>query len=140
MSGERLRTIAVATDFSPGAKAAFAWALELAREHGSSHVLVHALLPTPASAPDLAPVPEAYYRELRDEACAKLAALMARVRPAGLALSVELVLSSSAAGILATAQQRAADVIVLGAPVGSRWAWLVAGSTTTEVMREETLD
>lgn len=135
MSDERLRTIAVATDFSPGATAAFAWALELAREHRSALVLVHALLPAPPSAPDLAPVPQGYYRELRDQARAKLEALMAEVRPAGLSPSIELVLGASGAGILATAQQRGADVIVLGPPVGSRWARLVAGSTTAEIVR-----
>ena len=84
-----LRTIAVATDFSHNAMPAFAWALELAQRHHSELVLVHALLPESAPAPDFAPMPEHYYRSVRDEARAKLEALMAEVRPAGLSISLE---------------------------------------------------
>jgi nucleotide-binding universal stress UspA family protein len=39
-------------------------------------VLVHALLPESPPAPDLVPMPEQYYRGVRDEARAKLEALM----------------------------------------------------------------
>lgn len=135
----RLRTIAVATDFSPNAMAAFAWALELARRHRSELVLVHALLPDASPTPDSAPMPEQYDRGVRDDARARLEALMAEVRPAGLPISVELVVGSTAPGILATAEQRRADLLVVGTRALTGWKRVVGGGTATRVVREASL-
>lgn len=134
-----LRTIAVATDFSPNAMVAFAWALELARRHRSELVLVHALLPETTPAPDSVPMPERYYRTVRDEARAKLEALMAEVRPAGLSVSVELVVGSTAPGVVAAAERRGADVIVVGTRGRSGWRRLVVGSTAAQLVRDAPL-
>lgn len=134
-----LRTIAVATDFSHNAMPAFAWALELAQRHHSELVLVHALLPESAPAPDFAPMPEHYYRSVRDEARAKLEALMAEVRPAGLSISLELVVGSTAAGVVAAAERRSADVIVVGTRGRSGWRRLVVGSTAAQLVRDAPL-
>ena len=134
-----LRTIAIATDFSPNALPAFAWALELARRHCSELVLVHALLPETAPAPDFVPMPERFYRTVRDEARAKLEALMAEVRPAGLSVSVELVVGSSVSGVVAAAERRAADVIVVGTRARSGWRRLVVGSTAAQLVRDAPL-
>lgn len=134
-----LRTIAVATDFSPNAMAAFAWTLELARRHRSELVLVHALLPESPPAPDLVPMPEQYYRGVRDEARAKLEALMTEVRPAGLSISVELVIAAAASGIVTAAEQRSADVIVVGTRGYGGWRRLGVGSTAAQVLRDAPL-
>lgn len=141
MPAERpLRTIAVATDFSSGATAAFAWALDLARAHDAS-LLVQALLPSTSLAPELAPMPEHYYRGLRDEACARLEALMARLRPAGLSIAIELVLGTRAE-ILATTGRREADVLVVAtrgrAPSAgpARWIRALSGSTVARLAHE----
>lgn len=134
-----LRTIAIATDFSPNAMPAFAWALELARRHRSELVLVHALLPEASPAPDFTPMPERYYRTVRDEARAKLEALMAEVRPAGLSISVELVVGSTAPGVAAAAERRGADVIVVGTRGRTGWRRLVADSTAAQLVRDAPL-
>lgn len=132
---ERLRTIAVVTDFAPEASAALAWALELAREHEATSIVVHALLHETPPALELAPIPGGYYRELLAGARAKLEATMAEVRPAGLSIAVELVLASGVPAILATAEQRQADVIVLDIRAGAGWKRRRATSTTTQLVR-----
>ena len=140
MCAERpIRTIAIATDFSETAMAAFGWALELARQHGSDLVLVHALLPATPPAPEFVQMPERYYRDVRDEARARLEALMAEVRPAGLSVSIELVVGATAPGILAATERRQADVLVVGTRGLTGWKRIVVGSTAAQVVRDARL-
>lgn len=140
MTAERtLRTIAIATDFSENAMAAFAWALEIAREHRSELVVVHALLPATPPAPEFVQMPERYYRDVRDEARARLEALMAEVRPAGLSISIELVVGATAPGILAASGKRHAELLVVGTRGLTGWKRIVLGSTAAQVVRDAQL-
>ena len=140
MAAERtLRTIAIATDFSENAMAAFAWALEIARQQRSELVVVHALLPATPPAPEFVQMPERYYRDVRDEARARLEALMAEVRPAGLSISVELVVGATAPGILAASGKRHAELLVVGTRGLTGWKRIVLGSTAAQVVRDAQL-
>ena len=102
-----LRTIAVATDFSRNAMPAFAWALELAQRHHLELVLVRTRFFGKCARARLS-------RRCRSTTTGRCAtrrtrearALMARSRPAGLSISLELVVGSTAAGVVAAAERQ----------------------------------
>jgi nucleotide-binding universal stress UspA family protein len=131
-----LRHLLVATDFSPAAERAIEHAVDLARGHSATLLLVHAsavnagleappwpagILEPPA---DGKPAPRS--RELEEEV-ARLAALGLRVRGACRP-------GPPARVILEEAERSGADLIVVGTHGQSGWRHFLLGSTTRRVI------
>lgn len=133
-----LRTIVVATDFSPDAEAAVAWARELALEHGARLVLVHAVVVTTPVAPEYVPLAEEVYAEARAKAGEKLEAVAGLLRGAGLVVETELVSEPIAGGVLAAAKAHGADLLVAGTRGLTAWKRVVFGSVAARLVREAT--
>jgi len=127
-------TILTATDFSADAENALAWAQAIARAHGATVELVHAL-----SLPLLAPEMAAPTAELLDEieraAERKLQETVDQVRQGGCAINARLLPGQPSQVILELARELAPDLIVLGTRglTGLRHALL--GSTTARVVQ-----
>lgn len=135
MSGVFQR-ILVATDFSPASAPAFERALALAHELGARLLVVHAY--QDRSLPELgfAPVAsfEAWDREVRAYAEARLAPLVERARQVGLEAEGILAPGFPDEAIVETAHQRRADLIVVGTHGRRGAARLVLGSVAARVL------
>lgn len=131
-----VRTILVATDFSPTAGAAARWASSLARLHGAKVVVVHALAPPipPAGSPDFVALPPDYELHFRQAAEQRLLAVASEIQAAGPATTSELLIGPSAATVLEAATKHAADVIVVGTRGLTGFRHLLLGSTAERIV------
>jgi nucleotide-binding universal stress UspA family protein len=133
-----LHTIVVATDFSPNAGVALAWATELARQHQATLLLVHAVCPEPPAAPELVPWPPQYRDEMRAAAARRLEREAELARRSGVTVDCELACGLAEDCVLATAQRREADLIVAGTRGHTGWRRLLLGSTAARLLRDAT--
>jgi nucleotide-binding universal stress UspA family protein len=131
-----LQTIVVATDFSANAAVAQAWAAELARAHGASIVLVHAMLPDAPPLPEVVALPPQYFEEMRSGAQRLLDAAVTTLRESGLQASSELVIGSAVSGLVEAAARHHGELIVAGTRGRTGWRRILLGSTVTRLVRE----
>ena len=131
-----VRTILVATDFSPTASAALQWALELARAHRARIVLVHALAPPipPAASPDFVTLPPDFQDQYRDLALRRLATDVEAARTKGVEVSSDLDIGPASPLIIELATKHGADVIVIGTRGMTGFRHLLLGSTAERVV------
>jgi nucleotide-binding universal stress UspA family protein len=131
----KLETVVVATDFSPNAATAVAWAKHVASERHARLVVVHASpLETPP-APEFVVLPPQYFEQIHDLARKQLEAVVAELRTDGLRVEAELVLEPAVDAILAVAARRHADLLVVGTRGRSGLKRLLLGSTAAHVVR-----
>ena len=131
-----VRTILVATDFSPTASAALQWALELARAHRARVVLVHALAPPipPAASPDFVTLPPDFQDQYRDLALRRLATDVEAARTKGVEVSSDLDIGPASPLVIELATKHGADVIVIGTRGMTGFRHLLLGSTAERVV------
>jgi nucleotide-binding universal stress UspA family protein len=133
----RYRRIVHATDFSRASRAAFAQALELARQNGAELTLVHVYPPVvpPVAAGAAAP---AAYRALIAEVQARtqqqLDKLIARAKEAGIPVTGLLFEGTPHDRIVRAAKASGADLIVVGTHGRTGLARLVLGSVAARVV------
>jgi len=132
-----VRTVLVATDFSPTAGAALAWAGELARAHGARAVVVHALSPPipPAASPDFVTLPPDFHEQYRTAAKKRLQSEVERMTPLGIEATSDLDIGPAAPLVLELAEKHAADVIVIGTRGLTGFKHLLLGSTAERVVQ-----
>jgi len=132
-----LKSVLVATDFSESADGAVDWAAELARQHGAHLFLIHAAMPPmPAmAAPEFVPLPPAAYEADRERVQIELNARAAALREKGIEVDAEARAGAALDVILAVAEEKSADVIVVGTRglTGAKRVFL--GSTAAQLVR-----
>lgn len=131
-----VRTILVATDFSPTAAAAGRWAAALARMHEAKVVIVHALAPPipPAGSPDFVALPPDYELHVRQAAEQRLGAAADEIASTGLPTTSDLLIGPPASTVLEAATKHRADVIVVGTRGLTGFRHLLLGSTAERIV------
>lgn len=133
-----LRKVLVATDFSTTAGAAVAWAAEVAKPHGATVRLVHALtLPTPVPGYVLADGTE-FGQELRAAAQARLDQAADELVAGDTPVETDLRLGIPSQAILAAAGEWKPDLLVIGTRGLTGLAHLLLGSTAERVVQRAT--
>lgn len=131
----KLNTILVATDFSETAEAGLDWAIDLAKAHGASIDLVHALV-MPNEAADYIPSSHHLGEELQQAALNRLDESAGRARDRGIEVKPELLLGLPSRNIVkAAAASPAADLIVIGTRGLTGIRHLLLGSTAERVVK-----
>lgn len=130
------RTVVVATDFSENAAVALRAAADFTERESARLVLVHAVLAMAPAAPEFVPLPPSMYDELRESASAQLDEAVERLRASGRLVEPLVVLEPAAAGVVAAAVERKADLIVAGTRGATGWQRLLVGSTAARLVRE----
>ncbi|MBY0400500.1 universal stress protein [Myxococcota bacterium] len=136
-ASDPLSEILVATDFSPTSALVLERAIDLARRHGSEIALVHVMqteLPAFASA-EMIVVPSDYADRLREASSKALEHEAARARAVGIPVTTHLEHGIPAQRITARADERGADLIVIGARGHTRFEHLLLGSVVESVVR-----
>ena len=127
-----LRTIVVGVDDSTGARRALAWAAARSAETGAQLVGVHVLTYSHEFVVDLSPATVTNWR--RDVERDLAGAWTNAAREAGASIRTLVVEEESpAAGILATAEEEHADLVVLGTHGHGNLADRLLGPTTYSV-------
>ena len=132
-----MRSIVVATDFSPTASLALDRALELARAREARIVLAHAVSYRAFAGGSarlglLAPDVD---QQIRDASRGPMQELEDRVRAAGLEVVVELEMGPAAQTVATLAKKLAADLIVAGTRGHSAFEHLLLGSVAEGIVR-----
>ena len=112
-----IRTVMVATDFSPASRAAFARAVELAKANRARLLVMHALTLVPALLGGEYIPPQTWDRietATRAEARKQIRALVAKARRAGVRATALILIGSPYEVIVRAARSKRADVLVLG--------------------------
>jgi len=128
-------TILVATDFSACSRTAVRLAVALARRERAPLFLLHAVQAPPVDLPAVPISVTGWEVELLTAAELELAGMASELRRSELAVETRAVLGSPSRLILETAQQLAADLIVLGTHGRKGAAHLFLGSVAEHVVR-----
>ncbi|MEA2693350.1 MAG: hypothetical protein QOJ16_2737 [Acidobacteriota bacterium] len=129
-----LRTILSATDFSAPADVALAWAQSIARSHGATVELVHALNLPLVSAEMVAPTAE-FLDAVELAARQLLSETVARSRTDGCPMEARLAFGQPSQIVLDLAHELAPDLIVMGTRGLTGLRHLLVGSTTERVVQ-----
>lgn len=122
------------TDFSSSAEPAFAYALESAKRDGAELILVHVLEPVAPFADEIYVARALALLEAAEAAARRgLDALLARAKAAGVTASDVIVQGMPAETIVAVANEREADHIVLGTHGRTAMKRLFLGSVAQKV-------
>ncbi len=131
---KKIETILVATDFSDTASAGVDWAIELAGNLGARIELIHALL-VPSRATDFVPSPPDFTEALQEAASGRLNEITRRVKEQDIEVTAELKLGVPSQVILDAANDKKADLIVIGTRGLSGLRHLLLGSTAERVVQ-----
>lgn len=125
-------------DFSENSERAFDHAVALARWFDATITVLHVpALPVPAIAPGgELPYPLELSADLRDELLKRLDEFVAPARGSGVTIDVALHEGTPAAEVLHQAEERAADLIVMGTHGRGGFERLMLGSVTEKVVRK----
>jgi nucleotide-binding universal stress UspA family protein len=130
-----IKTILIATDFSPPSDYAFKFAGSLAQDYKSKLLILHVLEePKPFYGGVMSPPPpDSAAGEMRKEIEMKLQ----KLRPANSAIAVEhlLVVGDAGSAITQMAETRKCDLIVMGTHGRTGLGRLMLGSVAEEVLR-----
>ena len=129
-----LTRIVATTDFSDTADVALEWAMALARQHGASLCLVHALT-LPAPLPDYVPSGTDFGQEMHQIALRKLDETAARVRAAGIAVDLEVPIGVPSQSIVRIAEEEGAGLVVIGTRGLTGITHMLLGSTAERVVQ-----
>jgi nucleotide-binding universal stress UspA family protein len=136
MTPPAIRTLLVATDFSPHSERAQEWAVGLARQLGARIHLVHAYdLPLPGLHPYEVTVPDAYIAECHRTAARRLAEALERVRSQGVEADSRLSEVPAASAICDEARRAHCDLIVMGTRGNRGVKRLLLGSVAEHTLR-----
>lgn len=127
-------TIVAATDFSEPAEVGLAWAAQAARTHGARVLVVHAVAP-PMPVADFAAPPLTVDQELRDAAERRLDALLEGEPLAGLPAEAVLRDGPPAQAVLDVADERGADLVVVGTRGLTGFRHMLLGSTAERIVQ-----
>jgi nucleotide-binding universal stress UspA family protein len=128
--------ILVATDFSETAAVALEWASELARQHGATLELLHAVT-VPPSMPDYVPAPGLdFTADLERAARDRIAETAQPLRERGIEVDTHLALGTPSQVILQRAEQIQAGMIVQGTRGLTGIRHLLLGSTAQRVVQK----
>lgn len=128
-----LQTLLVMTDFSACADAALGWARALARKTKGKLVLAHSYALPAALWPDAYPAGETVVESLRESAGTALAARAERVKDCPVETVATHLPAEQAA--LSLAEERGAELVVLGTRGRTGLAHVALGSTAERVIR-----
>lgn len=128
------KEVVVATDFSEVARAATAWAVEIARAHGARLTLAHAVR-LPAPFPDYLGSKSDFTSNLREAARAKLEEEVSRLETDGCEVETRLLVGAASESVLETAEELSADLVVIGTRGLSGLPHLLLGSTAERVVQ-----
>lgn len=131
---QSLRVILAATDFSDTSRTGIAWAAELARSHDARIELLHALL-IPSRATDFVPSPPDFSEVLQAAASGRLNDIAESLRSEGLTVGSDLQLGVPSQVIVEAADQKGADLIVIGTRGLTGFRHLLLGSTAERVVQ-----
>ncbi len=137
---DRPRHILAATDLSRASEPALRQAAALAEALGAKVTLLHVFDPTPLVPPVALPPPRALEEKLAEEMRERIAKELHRLRERLLPPDLEveeavLRASSPAAAIIEQAEQRGADLIVLGTHGRTGLTHVLVGSVAERVVR-----
>ena len=132
-----LKTILVATDFSPGAEGAIDWAAHLARAHGARLLLVHAFLPPvpTAVAPEFVALEPVASEEARVRARRELDDRVQSLSGRGLDVEAVVATGMPADVVLEVVESRKVDLVVAGTRGLSGLKRIFLGSKAAELVR-----
>jgi nucleotide-binding universal stress UspA family protein len=130
-----IRTVVAAVDFSPNSEQALEVAGELARRFGAELHIVHAFsLPAVVSPYGLA-VWDRYFEDARGAASKELDALMQKISAEGLEAKSHLSEAPAALGVVRTAEELGADLIVMGTRGHTGLKHALLGSVAERTLR-----
>jgi nucleotide-binding universal stress UspA family protein len=136
-SARRLRRrILHATDFSPASRAAFAKALDLARQGTAELLIVHVMVPVMPDARDAGALSKTWKdleRATKTTAQRSLDRLLAAARKAGVRAAGLLLDGPPAEAIVRAARSKGADMLVLGTHGRTGFARFFLGSVASRV-------
>ena len=124
-----LKNILVGCDFSPNSKLAVGYALDLARAFQAALYLAHVVKPSRYQ--DKRETPDDLYRRLERE----LDSLVDHSRRDGCRAEIILLEGDPSKKLMAFAEQRDIDLVVLGVHGHTLWEKLMVGSTTDRLVR-----
>jgi nucleotide-binding universal stress UspA family protein len=128
------KQILVATDFSEPSELALEYAHTLARKFGAALAVVHVVEEPFPIASEFSPADVASYRtRLVDEATRELSGAVSALTD--VPVRAEVVVGSTAQGIVEAATERGADLIVMGTRGRGAVATLLMGSVAERVVR-----
>jgi universal stress protein A len=133
----KVRTVMVASDFSPASRAAFARAVELAKANRARLLVMHALTLVSAMLDGEYIPPQTWDRmeaASRAEARKQIEALVARAKRAGVRAAGLVVVGSPYEVIVRAARSKGADVLVLGTRGRSGLPRFFLGSVAARVL------
>jgi nucleotide-binding universal stress UspA family protein len=133
----KIRTVMMASDFSPASGAAFARAVELARANRARLLLLHALTLVPPTLGGEYIPPQTWDRieaASRAQARGQIEALVRKARRAGVRAQGLVVVGSPYEVIVRAARSRGVDVLVLGTHGRTGLPRFFLGSVATRVL------
>jgi nucleotide-binding universal stress UspA family protein len=133
----QVRQILIPLDFSHHAESILEWGAHLAREHGSRVVLVHAYhLPVEFQQLEGAYLPPDFWTNVKTEAQQTLERHAAALRERGIEVETVVREGYPATVILEEAEERRADLIVIGTRGLSGLKHLLLGSIAERVVQK----
>lgn len=133
----KIRTVMVASDFSPASRAAFAHAVELAKANRATLLVMHALALVPSMLGGEYIPPQTWDRietATRAEAQKQIDALVAKAKRAGVRATSLVMVGSPYEVIVRAARSKGVDVLVLGTHGRTGLPRFFLGSVATRVV------
>ena len=133
----KIRTVMVASDFSPASRAAFARAVELAKANRATLLVMHALALVPPMLGGEYIPPQTWDRietATRTEARKQIEALVAKAKRAGVRATGLVMVGSPYEVIVRAARSKHVDVLVLGTHGRTGLPRFFLGSVATRVL------
>jgi universal stress protein A len=133
----RIRTILVPVDFSPHAREAIAWAIDLARRYDATLLLAHVLQPVPwlAGSDGMAFTSADLQATTRRELVDALEEMRRSVVASGVLADAQLLDGTPATEIAALARRAEANLIVMGTHGRTGLPHALLGSVAEKVVR-----
>jgi len=131
-----IKSLIVATDFSACAKVAVEGAIKLAKTHGATVHVVHALdTPIPIFTPYDVAIPPDVIEQARSFAKENLSKTCAEIEAAGLTAEAHLTEGPAAVGITRLAAELDVDLIVVGTRGNTGLKHMMLGSVAERTIR-----
>ena len=133
---KNIRTIVIATDFSPHSEQAIETAVMLAKTFSAPLHLVHAFdVPVPVVTPYEVAVPTGFIEQARDAARQRLSASEEKIRGQGVEVHSHLTESPAAQAVARIAAEVGADLVVMGTRGNTGLKHVLLGSVAERTIR-----